>query len=112
VDLAVVDPNSRTLLLRAGGTDTRAHNTALVGSGTAARTLDAESLNAASAQLIDHFDTALTQLEADIKTGKSAVQVTHRAGYSGGGGSFSALGLSGLALAVLLGARRRYLCSG
>jgi len=37
VDLAVVEPNSRTLLLRAGGTDTRAHNTALIGSGTAAR---------------------------------------------------------------------------
>jgi rhombotail lipoprotein len=107
IDLAVVDPNSRTLLLRAGGTDTRAHNTALVGSGTAARNQDADSLNAASAQLIDHFDVALTQLEADIKAGKSEIQVSHRPGFTGGGGAFGLLGLSGLALAALFLLRRR-----
>jgi rhombotail lipoprotein len=107
VDLAVVDPNSRTLLLRAGGTDTRARNTALIGSGTVARNQNTDSLNAASTQLIEHFDVALTQLEADIKAGKSEVQVTHRAGYTGGGGAFGLLGLSGLALAALFQVRRR-----
>jgi rhombotail lipoprotein len=107
VDLAVVEPNSGTLLLRAGGTDTRAHNTALIGAGTAARNQDTESLNAASAQLIEHFDAALTQLEADIKTGKSAVQVTRRPGFSGGGGAFGSLGLCALALAALFQVRRR-----
>lgn len=107
VDLAVVDPKSRTLLLRAGGTDTRARNTALIGSGTVARNQNTDSLNAASAQLIEHFDVALTQLEADIKTGKSEVQVTHRPGFSGGGGAFGLLGLSGLALVALFQVRRR-----
>src|SRR5208337_2061410 len=99
IDLAVIDPSSRTLLLRAGGTDTRAHNTALIGAGTAARNQDTASLNAANAQLIEHFDVALTQLAADIKTGKSELQVTPRPGSTGGGGAFGALGLSGLALA-------------
>jgi rhombotail lipoprotein len=107
IDLAVVEPNSRTLLLRAGGTDTRARNMTLIGVATAARNQDKESLNAASTQLIEHFDVALTQLEADIKTGKSELQVSHRPGFTGGGGAFGLLGLSGLALAALLMVRRR-----
>jgi len=44
---------------------------------------------------------------ADIKAGKSEIQVSHRPGFTGGGGAFGLLGLSGLALAALFLVRRR-----
>lgn len=107
IDLAVVEPNSKALILRAGGVDTRSHNTALVGAATAARNQEHESLDAASAQLIEHFDGALTQLEADIKAGKSDLQVAPVAGRGGGGGALGAFWLPGLALGAALRVRRR-----
>lgn len=107
IDLAVVDPSTRTLLLRAGGTDTRARNVALVGASTEERNQARASLDAASVQLIDHFDVALTQLEADIKNGKSTITVARRGGQSGGGGAFGGLALGLLSLGLLLQVRRR-----
>ncbi len=64
VDLAVVDPATRALVLRAGGTDTR--------------------------HVIEHFDAALEKFEADVRSGKAAVQVVHKnePARSGGGGAF------------------------
>ena len=99
VDLAVVHPASRSLVLRAGGVDTRHRNTTLVDAGREQRETRAASFDAATAQMIDNFDAALLSFEADVRDGKAKVQVTSA---QGGGGSFDGLLLGLLALCVAL----------
>jgi rhombotail lipoprotein len=106
VDLAVVDPVTQSLILRAGGTDTRNRNSTLVDQSRAARASSIASFATATAQMIDNFDLALTKFEADVRAGKANVRVAKREGGSrGGGGSFGWLSLGGLLL--LFVTRRR-----
>jgi len=107
VDLAVVDPETRSLLLRAGGIDTRAGTATAVSAAQAERTASAGGYDAAANQMIVHFDGALTDFEAQVKAGKANVQVVHRGGNSGGGGT-----LDGLSLAALLAMRLLWLVRG
>ncbi len=108
VDLAVVDPVTHSLILRAGGSDTRKRNTTLVDRSREARESSAASFTTATTQMIDNFDLALTKFEADVRAGKANVRVARRdagGGRAGGGGSFGALALG--VLLVLFVARRR-----
>lgn len=96
VDLAVVDPVSRSLVLRAGGTSTGHGNTTLIDADRETRGEAASGYDAATTQMIDNFDTALTRFEADVRSGKAAVQVVRKNGAgrpagSGGGGGGGAL---------------------
>jgi rhombotail lipoprotein len=102
MDLAVVDPVSRSILLRAGGTDERHGTTTLVSESRETRESRTEGFDRATDQLIDHFDTALTQFEADVREGKANVKVIDHDGrtVSGGGGSFDWLWLAVLASVV------------
>lgn len=107
VDLAVVDPVTHSLILRAGGTDTRNPNSTLVDQARDARESSTASFDTATTQMIDNFDLALTKFEADVRAGKAKVRVAKResGGRSGGGGSFGLLSLGGLLL--LFVSRRR-----
>jgi rhombotail lipoprotein len=109
VDLAVVDPVTQSLILRAGGTDTRNRNSTLVDQARDARESSAASFDTATGQMIDNFDLALTKFEADVRAGKANVRVARREsgsrGGGGGGGSFGLLSLGGLLL--LFVTRRR-----
>ena len=91
VDLAVVDPATRSLVLRAGGTDTRNGNSTLIGQQRESRNASAKSFNAATGHLIDNFDAALLKFEADVRSGKANVRVTERNSRPAtqGGGSSS-----------------------
>lgn len=106
VDLAVVDPVTQSLILRAGGTDSRNRNTTLVDKEREVRESSAASFATATTQMIDNFDLALTKFEADVRAGKANVRVAQRAstGARGGGGSFGPLALG--VLLILLAARR------
>jgi rhombotail lipoprotein len=108
VDLAVVDPVTHSLILRAGGTDTRNRNSTLVDQARDARESSTASFDTATTQMIDNFDLALTKFEADVRAGKANVRVARRDGggrSGGGGGSFGLLSLGGLLL--LFVTRRR-----
>src|SRR5271167_2671791 len=87
VDLAVVDGATHSLLLRAGGADSSHGNVTLIGEDRALRAASAQGFNAATAQMIEHFDTALTQFESDVREGKANVKVIsdNRNPSSGGG---------------------------
>jgi len=111
VDLAVIDPATHSLVLRAGGTDTRHGNTTLIEQQRETRTASAEGFAMATNQTIENFDVALKKLEADVKAGKANVRVVNRsaarvAGGGGGGGGaidpfwLAALGLLGATLAI------------
>ena len=106
VDLAVVDPVTQSLILRAGGTDSRNRNTTLIDKEREVRESSAASFATATTQMIDNFDVALTKFEADVRAGKANVRVAKResTGGKGGGGSFGPLALGGLL--ILLAARR------
>jgi rhombotail lipoprotein len=113
VDLAVVDPVTRSLVLRAGGTDTRNGNATLIDEERESRRAAAASFDDATQRLIDNFDHALVQFEADVRAGKANVRVAQRNqsastqnGGNGGGGSFTWPSL----LALLLLAAVRFLC--
>jgi rhombotail lipoprotein len=108
VDLAVVDPATQSLILRAGGTDSRARNSTLVDQPREARESNAASFASATTQMIDNFDVALTKFEADVRAGKANIRVAKRessGGGGGGGGSFAPLSLGVLMLMAV--ARRR-----
>ena len=101
VDLAVVDPVTRSLVLRAGGTDTRNGNSTLIEKERESRVEANKSFTAATRRLIDNFDTSLLAFEADVRAGKANVRVTQRgaaATTNGGGGSLSSTDLQFLLL--------------
>jgi rhombotail lipoprotein len=90
VDLAVVDPKTRSLVLRAGGTNSSQGTSTLINSDREARKASASGFDEATNQMIGNFDTALTGFEADVHAGKANVRVVDRnapAGSAGGGGS-------------------------
>jgi rhombotail lipoprotein len=109
VDLAVVDPATRSLVLRAGGFDNRHGNTTLVRESQQMRESAKEGFTAATGQMIDHFDVALTRFEADVREGKANVKVVSNNGKptGGGGGSIGWDAVLFCACLLTLGWRRR-----
>ena len=110
IDLAVVDAPSRSLVLRAGGTDTRQGTTTLIQEDLQSRRAGVDGFTAATAQMIDHFDAALTQFEADVRAGKANVRIVSRGSLvhtssPGGGGAFGWGWL--LALMPIVAVRKR-----
>lgn len=104
VDLAVVDPRTRSLVLRAGGTDTGHGTSTFVDQAKEVRSTDAHGFEVATGAMIEHFDAALARFEEDVKSGKARAEVVHKDGTPGGAG---ALGGTGLAALVLLAGGRR-----
>jgi rhombotail lipoprotein len=84
VDLAVIEPTTRSLVLRAGGIDTRHGNTTLVAQSRESREAAAAGFSAASDQMIEHFDGALGDFAAQVRAGHANVRVVHKDGSGGG----------------------------
>lgn len=115
VDLAVVDPATRSLVLRAGGTSTSHDSSTLVNVDRNARRDSAGGFDVATDQMIAHFDAALTTFQDDVRSGKANVKVVARnngndrtgggGGGGGGGGSMDPMDIFALlalvAVAVL-----------
>ncbi len=108
VDLAVVDPVTHSLVLRAGGVDSSHGNVTLARENRDLRESSAQGFAAATAQMIDHFDSALTAFESDVREGKANVKVVSNHGKptSGGGGSIDWHALLLLISMVATAARR------
>jgi rhombotail lipoprotein len=90
VDLAVIEPTTRSLILRAGGTDTRHGNTTLIEQQRESRTTSVESFAAATNQMVENFDVALKKFETDVRENRARVRVVNRnsgGGSRGGGGA-------------------------
>jgi rhombotail lipoprotein len=102
VDLAVVDPATKSLVLRAGGVDTRTGRSRLIEAARDARNKGNLSFAAATDQLIQHLDAALTAFEQDVRSGKARVQVTKR-----GAAAFDPFWLIMLLPSALISVRRR-----
>jgi len=97
VDLAVVDPATHSLVLRAGGFDTRHGTVTLVNEHRRLREDATAGFTAATQAMIEHFDGALTKFESDVRDGKANVRVvSNQRASGGGGGSLGWLFLLGL----------------
>jgi rhombotail lipoprotein len=108
VDLAVVDPKTHSLVLRAGGFDTRHGTVTLIDENRRLRETATDAFTAATQQMIDHFDTALTAFESDVREGKANVKVVSNHGKpTSGGGALDWLALLYLALIAAFAATRR-----
>lgn len=105
VDLAVVDPASRSLVLRAGGTDVRHGNATLANSALEERQKSSYGFSTAAGQMIEHFDSALNGFESEVRAGHANVRVVHKDGS--GGGAIGLLELSLLGAWRVLGRGRR-----
>jgi rhombotail lipoprotein len=106
VDLAVIDPVTRSLVLRAGGTDRRAGRAIPVNLDREARQEEAAGFVEAGNQMIEHFDAALTQFESEVRDGTANVRVMARNGQ-GGGGAFGIAELLTLLSIAACGAFRQ-----
>ena len=106
VDLAVVDPARRSLVLRAGGVDLRHGNSTLIDADRETRDAGVQGFSAATDQMIEHFDAALTHFEADVRAGKANVRVVNKSNNTvhggGGGGALSWTWVTLLALLVAI----------
>jgi rhombotail lipoprotein len=107
MDLAVVDPATRSLVLRAGGTDGSHEHSTLVEAQSDARVAGAKSFDAASAQMIANFDTALNSFETSVHEGRANVRVVNRNGTPTGSGGGGGMGLAGVVFLALLAAAGR-----
>jgi rhombotail lipoprotein len=104
----VVEPRTRSLVLRAGGTNTHHQNSTLIDTQRDIRLASAASFDAATDEMILHFDSALTAFQTDVHEGKANVRVVSRSstGGGGGGGAISGAELAALAALLLIAARR------
>lgn len=103
VDLAVVDPATRQLVLRAGGASTGKGTSTLAGQQRELRTDQAAGFEDAVAKMSDNLVVELDRFEREVKDGRARVQVSQRDGQQGGAGDLGVLGA--LALASLVAAR-------
>lgn len=90
VDLAVVDPTTRSLILRAGGTHAWHGTSTLIDVDRNSQAAAATGLDKATDEMIGNFDAALTAFESDVHAGKANVRIVSggaRMGASGGGGA-------------------------
>jgi rhombotail lipoprotein len=109
VDLAVVDPLSRSLVLRAGGVDVRHGNSTLIDADRETRDAGVQGFGAATDQMIEHFDVALAHMETEVRAGKANVRVVNKSNNmvpSRGGGGAGALSWTWVTLLALAVARR------
>jgi rhombotail lipoprotein len=103
LDLAVVDPRTRTLVVRSGGTSSLAGNTTLIEADHHETAQRARGFELATASLVDNFKRELTEFEGRVREGTAPVKVTRRtSGGGGGGGALDPTML--LFLTALLGA--------
>jgi rhombotail lipoprotein len=94
-------------VLRAGGTNTYHQNSTMVDTQRDIRLASVASFDAATEQMITHFDGALTAFQTDVHEGRANVHVVSR-NSSGGGGSIDRADLIALgALVLISGLRRR-----
>lgn len=98
VDLAVVHPATRSLVIRAAGMDSRKGLSTDAGASGRLRARSVESFQASAARMIDNFDAELLRFEQQVKQGTARVQIANPG--AGGGGSLD--GLLVTALLVLL----------
>ena len=89
LDLAVVEPASRSLLLRAGGTSFASGSSTAVEQGEKLRQQSRRGLDLAADELVTHLDHELALFSERVRAGNGPVKVVQRGQGGGGGGAIT-----------------------
>jgi rhombotail lipoprotein len=89
LDLAVVEPSSRSLLLRAGGTSFSSGSSTAVDQGEKLRHQSRRGLDLAADELVTHLDHELTLFSERVRSGNAPIKVVKRGQGDGGGGAIT-----------------------
>jgi rhombotail lipoprotein len=110
LDLAVVDPRTRSLVMRAGGTSSLAGNTTAVDADRHVSAQRARGIELAGTAMIGNFAHELSGFEQRVRKGTAPVRVVKRAPAGGGGGSLdpAMLALLLVCLAMTMSKRHRF----
>jgi rhombotail lipoprotein len=98
LDMAVIDPKSRALVMRAGGTSALKGNVTAVDAERHSVAQSTRGFELATEQLIGNFSRELTDFEARVRAGTAPIKVVRQAAKSGGSGALDPLLLGVLAL--------------
>jgi rhombotail lipoprotein len=91
IDLAVVEPVGRSLVLRAGGVSSGSKSSAAIDQSHALARQQRVGFDQATEQLIANFRTELADFETRVRAGTADVKVVRQPRASGGGGGGGAL---------------------
>lgn len=105
VDLAVVHPATRSLVIRAAGMDSRKGVSTNAGAAGRLRERGVESFQASATRMIDNFDAELLRFEERVKQGTARVQIANPG--AGGGGGVDGVLVAVLAILLLGSVARR-----
>jgi rhombotail lipoprotein len=112
VDTAVFDIPTRSLILRAPGTSQVSGKTTAVNVAEHLAENRVRGFEEAMEEMTRNLSAELDQLQARVEAGEATdMQVAHREGYSGGGGSIG-LWLNALLACCLVARRRRVQATG
>ncbi len=89
LDLAVVEPGTRSLLVRAGGTSVMQDTTTAMERQEQLRHDSANGLDQATDELMTHLDEELKVFSARVRAGDGPVRVVKRGQSAGGGGALT-----------------------
>jgi len=108
LDVAVIDPKSRALVMRAGGTSALKGNVTAVDAERHSVAQSTRGFELATGQLIANFSRELTDFEQRVRDGTASVKVVRQGAKSGGGALDPLL----LAMLAMYGVRHRFLENG
>jgi rhombotail lipoprotein len=108
LDMAVIDPKSRALVMRAGGTSALGGNVTAVDAEHHSAAQSKRGFELATGQLIANFSRELTDFEQRVRDGTAPVKVVRQGAKSGGGGALDPLLLALLSGCLALSVRRRF----
>lgn len=101
LDVAVIDPKSRALVMRAGGTSALKGNVKAVDAESHSLAQSTKGFEVATGQLIANFSRELADFEQRVRDGSAPVKVVRQGSKSGGTGALDAWLLAAL-MALLL----------
>jgi rhombotail lipoprotein len=100
LDVAVIDPKSSALVMRAGGTSALKGNVTAVEAERHSVAQSTRGFELATEQLIGNFSRELTAFEQRVRDGTAPVRVVRHGAASGGAGAVDSLLLALLAAAI------------
>jgi len=108
LDLAVIDPKSRALVMRAGGTSALSANATAVDADRHASDQSVKGFELATGELIGNFSRELTGFEERVRDGTAPIKVVRQGAKSGGSGGLDLSLLVFLMATLALAKIRRY----
>jgi rhombotail lipoprotein len=101
IDLAVIEPEGKSLVLRAGGVSSGSNSSAAIDQSHALARQQRVGFDQATDRLIDNFRSELTDFETRVRAGTAGVKVARQDHGNGGGGSLDWVMLALLGVLVL-----------